>query len=309
MRRFPALLALALCSAALLSAELHTVVVSGLGGEKDYAERFAAEADKLGEAAKVSAGADSKVIILKGDAATRDAIVEAFTNLQSEVKEDDTVAIFLVGHGSWDNRNYKFNIPGPDLTADRLGNLLDKLPAKRQLVVNMTSCSGAMLDELHAGDRIVITATKNGRERNVTMFSKYWTAAFEDPEADLDKDETITAQEAYDYAAGKVDTFYKSANRLATEHSRIEGNAAQTFLLARLGAQAELARNPELAPLFKKREQLRMKVDALKLNKDGMDESKYFAELQKVLIDLAMVDQELEEKSNGRSETPQDEKQ
>ena len=208
--------------------------------------------------------------------------------------------MFLIGHGSWDNRNYKFNIPGPDLTAERLGNLLDRLPAKRQLIVNMTSCSGAMLDQLGTQGRIVITATKNGRERNATMFSKYWTDAFEDPEADQDKDESITAQEAYDYAAGKVEVFYEAANRLATEHPRLEGEAAQTFLLARLGEQAELARDPALAPLFKQREQLRMKVDALKLNKDGMDEATYFEQLQGLLIELAMVDAEIEETSAER---------
>lgn len=288
-------LTLLFCCTATLSAELHTVILSGLGGEKDYTERFADETDQLAEAARASAGPESQVIALKGDASTQEAIVEEFVGLQEKAKEDDSVAVFLIGHGSWDNRHYKFNIPGPDLTAARLANLLDKLPAKRQLIVNMTSCSGAMLDELQTEGRIVITATKNGRERNATVFSRYWTAAFEDPEADLDKDETITAQEAYDYAAGKVETFYKSANRLATEHSRLEGDAAQAFLLARLGEQAELARDPELAPLFKKREDLRMKVDALKLNKDGMDEAAYFSQLQSLLVELAMVDAEIEE--------------
>lgn len=298
--RIPTLALLLLSGSLMLRAELHTVVLSGLGGTTDYAERFAAEGDRLAEAAKASAGPDARVIALKGDAATQEAIVEAFVGLQATAKEEDAVAIFLIGHGSWDNQSYKFNIPGPDLTAARLGSLLDALPAKRQLIVNMTSCSGAMLDELQATGRIFITATKNGRERNATMFSKYWTDAFEDPEADRDKDESITAQEAYDYAAGKVDVFYKSANRLATEHPRLEGEAAQTFLLARLGAQAELARDPELAPLFKKREQLRMKVDGLKLNKDGMDEAAYFEQLQGVLIELAMLDAEIEEKSAER---------
>ena len=295
--RFPALLTVALCGAAALNAELHTVILSGLGGATDYAERFAEEADKLSEAAQASAGPDAQVIALKGDAATQEAIVEAFVGLQGLAQEDDAVAVFLIGHGTWDNRDYKFNIPGPDLTASRLANLLDRLPAKRQLIVNMSSCSGAMLEDLQAAGRILITATKNGRERNATVFSKYWTAAFEDPEADRDKDETITAQEAYDYAAGKVEVFYESANRLATEHPRLEGEAAQAFLLARLGEQAELARDPELAPLFKKREQLRMEIDALKLNKDGMDEAPYFEQLQSLLIELAMVDAEIEEKS------------
>ena len=275
-------------------AATHFVVVGGLGGEPDYAERFAQEAEDLAETATATVGAE-QVALLQGAGATKQALEKRLTGLVTAAKADDAVVVYLIGHGTFDGTDYKFNIPGPDITAARLAQLLDNIPAKRQLVVNMTSCSGAMLEssEQKAG-RIVITATKNGRERNATVFSRYWTSAFEDAEADLDKDESITVQEAYDYAVGKVDTFYKSAQRLSTEHARMEGPGPETFLLARLGKNAALAQDPKLAPLFKKREELRMSIDALKLRRDGMDENSYFDQLQAILLELATVDIQIE---------------
>lgn len=280
-------------SALSASAATHFVVVGGLGGEADYAERFAQEAEDLAETAGGTVG-EAQVALLKGADATREALEETLAELVGEAAEEDAVVVYLIGHGTFDGKDYKFNIPGPDITAARLGQLLDNLAAKRQLVVNMTSCSGAMLEPLQAEGRIIITATKNGRERNATVFSRYWTAAFEDAEADVDKDESITVQEAYDYAVTKVAAFYESAQRLATEHARIEGEGTETFLLARLGKNAALAQDPRLAPLFKRREELRMNVDALKLRRDAMDENAYFDELQTILLQLATVDVQIE---------------
>lgn len=275
-------------------AATHFVVVGGLGGEKDYAERFAQEADDLAAAAKNTVGAE-QVSLLKGTAATRAALEKSLEALVVKAAADDAVVVYLIGHGTFDGKDYKFNIPGPDITAGRLGQLLDNLQAKRQLIVNMTSCSGAMLEmSMQKEGRIIITATKNGREKNATVFSRYWTTAFEDAEADLDKDESITVQEAYDYAVNKVDTFYKSAQRLSTEHARIEGSGPETFLLARLGKNAALAQDPRMAPLFKKREELRMSIDALKLRRDAMNENAYFDQLQSILLQLATVDVQIE---------------
>lgn len=300
------ILALAL-SAMPAVAATHFVVVGGLGGEPDYAERFAQEAEDLAETATGTVGAE-QVALLKGAGATRAALEQSLTDLVAAAKAEDAVVIYLIGHGSFDGTDYKFNIPGPDITAARLAQLLDNIPAKRQLVVNMTSCSGAMLEmSMQKEGRIIITATKNGRERNATVFSRYWTTAFEDAEADVDKDESITVKEAYDYAVTKVDTFYKSAQRLSTEHARMEGPGPETFLLARLGKNAALALDPKLAPLFKKREELRMSIDALKLRRDAMDENSYFDQLQAILLQLATVDIQIENAQGnpGEGTTPQ----
>ena len=206
---------------------------------------------------------------------------------------DDTLTVILIGHGTDDGESYKFNIPGPDITAARLAELLDKIPASRQLVVNTTSASGGAIERLKSPSRIIVSATKNGRERNATVFSRYFADAFESPEADQDKNEIITVAEAFRYAEAKVAAYFEEAKRLATEHPHIEGQLAESFVLARLGAAAEALNDPSIQPLVAKREKLEIAIDELKLQKDAMSEIEYFDKLQGLLIDLAEVQVEI----------------
>ncbi|MCB1019848.1 MAG: hypothetical protein H6509_14085 [Bryobacterales bacterium] len=278
-------------------AALHYVIVQGLPGEPRYEERFSEETGKIAEAARATAGDAKRVHLLKDRGATLDKIAETLTQLKNNLNADDTVAVILVGHGSYDGSDYKFNIPGPDLTAARLAGLMDALPAERQLVVTATSSSGAAVDALQGKGRIVITATKSGRERNATVFSRYWAEAFSNPEADSDKNQTITAQEAYQFADAKVKAYFETAKLLASEHPRMEGELASSFTLARLGKSAAILSDPSLQPLVEQREDLQTKIELLKLRKDAMGEGEYLEELQGLLLKLA----ELEEKISVES--------
>ncbi len=309
LRPFFFLAALSALGAAPLAAELHTVIIGGLGGEARYDQRFAEEVGKLSAAAREGAADESQVLVFEGDEARRETLVAAFVDLQNRLRAEDSLAVYLVGHGSSDGRSYKFNIPGPDLSAERLASLLDKIPAERQLIVVATSSSGAAMPILERASRLVITATKNGREKNAAWFSKYWAAAFEDPEADTNKDERITAQEAFTYADEKVQDFFKTARNLATEHARIEGEAPETFTLARLGESAALLSDPALSPLLRERETLERKIDQLKLRKEAMDEAAYFGELQTLLLDLARLDARLDaaKEETAKEETAKEE--
>ena len=49
----------------------------------------------------------------------------------------------LIGHGTFDERDYKFNLPGPDISATELAAAAGQDPGA-QLVVNMTSSSGGV---------------------------------------------------------------------------------------------------------------------------------------------------------------------
>jgi len=280
------------------SAASHFVIVEGLGGAPEYDERFQEEAARVAAAARRSAGDDARVRLLRGAEARRDNLIKVFTELQS-LQEDDSLAVILIGHGTYDGDDYKFNIPGPDLTASRLAELLDKVPAMRQLVVNTTSASGGAADKLASPSRIVVSATKNGRERNATVFSRYWADAFESPEADQDKNETITVAEAFRYADAKVTAHFEEAKRMATEHPRIDGELADSFTLARLGAAAEALSDPALRPFIAKREKLEIAIDELKLQKAAMSEYEYFEKLQTLLIDLAEVQAEITARTEG----------
>ena len=147
---------------AALNAGTYYVTVAGLGDEPSYEQRFSGWAKDIDKALK--AAPDSKVDTLYGPAATRAAIRAVFERIAKEAKPQDALVVMLIGHGTFDGSDYKINLPGPDLTAIELASLLDRMPSKRQLVVNMTSASGGAIEALKKEGRIVVSATKTGTE-------------------------------------------------------------------------------------------------------------------------------------------------
>ena len=270
------------------------LIVGGLGGEPDYEQRFASYAGDLEKIGKALAGDPEKVIGLAGKAATREAIQGAFEKVATRASAADALAVFLVGHGSFDANTYKFNIPGPDLTGEELKKLMDRVPAGRQLLVAATSSSGGCTELLARDGRVVVTATKNGTERNATVFARYWVEALRDPAADTDKNESISALEAFRYAEEKVKRFYTDQKRLATEHPRMEGKLAGSFVLARLGTAAEAATDPAKRKLLAERESIEQQIDALKYRKSAVPTAEYKKELERLLLELARVQDAIE---------------
>ncbi len=285
-----------------LRAESYFVIVEGLGGEPSYQERFSEYAGKLEEVCKKTAGDESRVHVLSGETAKRGAIEDLFKQLAQQTEKEDTVSLFLIGHGSWDGHAYKFNIPGPDITANQLQKLLDALPAGRQLVAVTTSSSGASIDQLKSERRVVVAATRSGRERNAPIFPKYWVEALSNEAADADKNDVITALEAFNYAEQKVKGFFDKEKRMATEHARLEGGFAASFTLARLEAAVEAAEDPVVRALMAEREEIEHRVNDLKLRKDSIPDEQYFDELEKLLLELARKQDEIEKATRSISE-------
>ncbi len=272
----------------------HFLIVGGLGGEPDYEQRFATYVGDLEKICRQLGGDASRVTVLSGKAATREAIQAAVEKLARAVTPSDALAVFLIGHGTFDGTAYKFNLPGPDLTAEELGALLDRVPAKRQLLVNTSSSSGVCAEKLARPERVVVTATRSGTERNATVFARYWVEALRDPAADSDKNESISALEAFRYAEEKVKRFYAENNRLATEHPRLEGKLAGGFVLARLGAAAAAFADPARRQLLARRESIEQQIDALKLKKAALATEQYQKELERLLLELARVQEAIE---------------
>ena len=174
----------------------------------------------------------------------------------------------MIGHGTFDGTEYKFNLPGPDISGTELAGLLNKIPAGRQLVVDMTSASGGAVAALKKDNRVVITATKSGTEKNATVFARYWVEALRDPAADVDKNETISALEAFQYAEKKTGQFYTEQKRLATEHPQVDDQQrAAAFPLLRFGSASAVVTDPAKRELIAKKEDIENKIDALKYQK------------------------------------------
>jgi hypothetical protein len=289
-------------------ASVYYVTVAGLGGEPDYEQRFTANAKDLDKLFK-AAGNGAHVYTLTGSQSTRANLTETLTSVAHDAKPDDSFMLVLIGHGSFDGADYKFNLVGPDISAAELASLCNRIPAKRQLIVNTTSASGGSVAALERPGRGVIAATKTGTEKNATVFARYWVEALQDPTADLDKSDSITAMEAFAYAQRKTAAFYESQKRLATEHpvfddtgsnepvrepSKNEGVLLSNFTILRIGAAQKQANDPAKQALLAKKEDLEQKIDALKYQKAAMDPADYKQQLTAALVQLAQVQQELE---------------
>lgn len=277
-------------------AELRVLVVSGLGGEPEYDRRFQQQADAIGQAAARAGAARDNVVVLSGERARRETMEHELTVLAGKAQKDDQVVVVLIGHGAYDGEDYRFNLPGPDMTGREIGALLDKLTANQQLVVNATSASGAVAEAWKRPNRIVITATKSGNERNATRFAQFWIEALSSAEADRDKNEIVTAAEAYEFASRKVADTFKSDAALATEHSRMEGGNASSFRVARLGNAAVLPEDPALAALLTEQAAIEQQIEQVKSRKPTLDREQYYDQLEKVLITLAKLDRRIDER-------------
>ncbi len=302
----------ALVLACVLAARGATCVLTaaGLGGDPEYERRFSTWAQEIERALRASGG-DLRLETLSGQAATRERVRAVLERFAGECRRQDDLVLMLIGHGAFDGEEYKFNVPGPDLTGSELAALLEKIPAVRQLVVNMTSASGASLENLRRPNRVVITATRNGWEKNATVFGRHWAEALGDPSADTDKNEAVSALEAFRYAARRTAEFYESQKRLAAEHALLEdtgsgegssapspesgqGRLAAAFPLVRLGAARAAANDPGKRVLLVKKNELERRIDELKYRKAAMIEAEYRKQLMELLVDLARTQEELE---------------
>lgn len=305
----------AICAGVLLlvapaRASMYYVTVAGLGGEPDYEQRFTGLASDLDKLFKAS-GSDAHVYTLKGGDSTRAKLAETLGAVARDAKPDDDFVLVLIGHGSFDGTEYKFNLVGPDISATDLAKLCDRIPAKRQIIVNTTSSSGGSITALQKSGRGVIAATKSGTEKNATVFARYWVEALQDPTADTDKNEAISAMEAFEYADRKTAEFYESQKRLATEHPVFEdtgknepvraqatdsgeGRLLASFTVLRIGEAQKAANDPAKRDLLAKKEELEEKIDSLKYQKAAMAEDDYKKQLTDTLLELARTQEELD---------------
>jgi hypothetical protein len=294
---------LALLAAAQASAALHVVIVEGLAGEAVYATQFATQTAVIREAVANLAD-EQHVRVLSGTGASQPAVRALFKSLASAARADDRLALYLIGHGSFDGTDYKFNLPGPDLTGTDLKALLSSFPGRDQLVVATGSSSGALQDLLKSTTRVVMTGTRSGAERNATHFGTEFAAALADAAADTDKNGSLSAQEAFDFAVRGVKGFYEREVRLASEHAQLSGERAARFVVARSGAGgaigaadavgaagAEASTGVPVADINQaERERINNALDALRLRKTELPADQYNAKLEALLVDLATLD-------------------
>src|SRR5689334_19198101 len=313
--RYVASLALVLLAAASSLAQRNdpnkfAVIINGAGGEPEYAKQFGEWTTQLSSVLSQRYGFDQKQItVLSEKQATAEEVKRTFTTLKSSLATDNVLFVFLIGHGSFDGKESKFNLVGPDLSASEYNALLSSLPTHRVVVFNMSSASGEFAKSLSAKGRIVITATRNGQETNATHFPGFFIDALNATDADTDQDGHVSVLEAFVYANRLTAEFYTRAGRLATEHALLEDNGdgvgherveAGEGLLARATyldslSVEQAAENAAVAKLLRERTRLEGEIEQLIARKANLPEGEYEANLEKLFIELAKVNRSIKQ--------------
>jgi hypothetical protein len=288
------------------------IVVVGAEGSPEYAAEFARSADRWATAAKQ---ASAHLISIGRDAPTagQEDKQQLKAAIDAEVQKDSApLWLVLIGHGTFDGKEAKFNLRGPDVSDQELADWLK--PCHRPLaVIDCSSSSAPFLNKLSGENRVIITATQSGQEIHFARFGDQMSAAIADPAADLDKDGQTSLLEAFLAASHHVEEFYKQNGRLATEHALIDDNGdargtpAGWFQGLRAtraarnntpldGARAHqwhlvMSATEQAMPsqLRAKRDELELKVEALRAKKATLAEADYYAQLDALLLELGRL--------------------
>ena len=316
--RLAIVLCLALAATPCLAAERYAVVVTGASGGDDYARKYdtlrvsfvSTLQEKFGfdhEHLFVLADHDSANVLL----ATRANVRRVLGDLRQRLGKDDLLFVLLIGHGTSANgEDAKFNLVGPDLSASEWSDLVKPIPG-RLVFVDASGASFPFMQKLAGRGRIVLTATDSAAQQFETVFPEFFVKSFEDPAADLDKNGRVSLWEAFSYASAGVRQWFDQHGQLPTERPLLDddgdgvGREAQNP-----GADGALARavyldadvasgvnGAALTTLQKAKADLERQIEELKGRKALMAPDAYDAELERLLLELARVSQQIRTKS------------
>jgi hypothetical protein len=313
MRVLRILAVLLLAAAPAAAAERYAVIITGAHGEPAYAEQYAQWRQSLVTALLEKLafdGAGITTLFEGGDAAhaaTADNVRRTFAALRTKLTADDVVMVLLIGHGSFDGAEAKFNLVGPDLTSSEWAGLLKPL-AGRVVVVNSTSASFPFLEHLSGPRRIVITATDSIAQRFDTVFPEYFIRALTDPGADIDKNGRVSVWEAFAAASLGVGRYYTQRGQLATERALLDDDgdgvgreagadgkdgSASSRLYFDPDVPGAAPTDEELLRLLQKRTTLQIEADDLKMRRQLMTPEEYQSEFERLMLGLARVSRDI----------------
>ena len=279
-----------------LYAARYTAIVQGLSGDPYYQRHFDNQSEQLAAATQNLPGVQLK--LFQGDGANKSALLAWLQQLQTQLGAADQLVIYYIGHGSDDGQHYKFNLSGPDLTGEELKAVLEQSGAGYLLLVNTSSASGALLESFADSKVNLITATRSGAERNATRFGRFLAEGLSSTAADLDKNQSISAQELFAFAERETQAYYQQQGLLATEHAQQQGKAMDRLELARLSVNTAQD-DPQLQQLFTERDELDQRIDALRLARIGMTDNDYLEAYQQLMLELAQLQTRIDQRQEA----------
>ena len=336
-------LALFCAAPAKTEAASHHLIVCGSGGEDEYQQQFLEWGERLRDTLINNCDHAPDRVVLLTEPLDDEADPSRTTNLENitaalqdfshSVGADEDVFVYLIGHGSFLRRTSKLLIPGVDLTAKGLAELLEPINARRIVVINASSASAGFINEISAPGRIVTSATKNTRERNATRFMEFFLQGLEEGSADQNRDERISVLEACRQAASMTDAWFIGEGLICTEHPLLDDNGdgfGSRLIVAALSSDEEDTEEEfegeidgDLAALcfikdFSFSENVPRElvdrylgtldeIEQLKLGKTALDPIDYYAQLEELLMSAALANREIRTLSRPPAETISDE--
>jgi hypothetical protein len=299
-RRILVLVILISLTLAVHAADRTCMIITGLGGVPEHEENFLRWTDQVSEFFGEELQAD--VIAVDGRKESRTEILERFESLSAGANRPSEFWLFLIGHGTFDGSQYKINVRGPDITGEDLDQFFEALDNTRIYLVAATSASGALLPLLSRGNRVILTATRSGTERQPPLFLTFLLQAMRSTDADTDKDGRVSLLEAFNAAQIQVSGWYQERKRIRTEHALLDDSgqrpaeegsepATGAGLLSAstyLGTEAGRAALPPA--LEEERARLEREIAHLRFRKREMDETEYFQQLEGLLVQLARIE-------------------
>ncbi|MCG6955148.1 MAG: C13 family peptidase [Gemmatimonadetes bacterium] len=328
---------LAMCGAALATApalagqQTRVLLVAGLGGTPEYRKEFHDLVQRLDSALVNRLRVDAANVTLLEEnpvsasdhaeqRSTRDNVMSALAALAASAGPSDDILVVLLGHGTAEGDDVRFNLPGPDLTPADLATALDAFKTQHVAVVNAASASGGFVAPLAAPNRVVVAATRTSRERSATVFPRYFVDALAGDGADLDKDGRVSILEAFQYARQETERHYKDENLLQVEHAVLDdnGDGEGSMVAAADSADGKLASefrlgipgdaavgatpttdDPVLKRLYAERTEIQKKIDDLRARKESMPPEEYQEQLENLLVELGLKNREIRQHGGG----------
>jgi len=291
----------------------YALIVSGATGGQEYVTQYARWSADLAktlvethrfEAARVTVLSETR---RPEAAATAENVRRALSSIRDRMTRDDLLIVVLIGHGTFDGVDAKFNLVGPDLESADWAALLRPVPG-RVVVVNSTSASFPFLERLAAARRVVITATDSAAQRFDTVFPEYFIRALSEAAADIDKNGRISIWEAFAAASGQVRRHYQQRGQLSTERALLDDNgdgvgtevgdpgedgsfASRTYLDMPLPGAAPT--DEVLLKLMQRKSTLEADVQDLRIRKTFLPPAEYAKEFERIMIELAKVSHDI----------------
>lgn len=308
--------AMLLAAAATMSAaaeQRYVLIVSGATGGQEYDTQYRRWTSDLSRTLTERMTIDPARVTVLSDTSRAEAAANAgnvrtaLAAVSQRMTREDLLVVVLIGHGTFDGVDAKFNLAGPDLESAEWASLLRPL-AGRVVVVNTTAGSFPFLERLAGPRRVVITATDSMAQRFDTVFPEYFIRAFADDSADLDKNGRISIWEAFAAASAGVRRHYQQRGQLATERALIDDNgdgigteasnsgddgsvASRTYLDRTLPGAAPT--DDVLLKLLQRKTTLEVEADDLRIRKTFLTPAEYAREFERIMIELARVSRDI----------------